>query len=410
MDQDFDKFVELAFSGDDVSQTGNQNFFDDDDVIDNTLEVNSPFDYDKIEKELLKKAKEIDEEEKNNNSNRKQEKEEQKNDDEDDDDNKNNDENEDEDDDEKIDKVEIDEDQSNLFFQYLTSENFIDLPKEFKSSGNLKQDLETLLDEKFNSLKEEAKNKFLEVLPEDYRLAAKFAIANPGKSLSDYADFYNANISATQGEFDLENISLEKEEDQIKLYETYLKLTTKYSPDKIKKQIKILSDNGELYAEAKDALTELITIEAQAKLDFEKAQEESIKDKEKQEKEFRNKLVDLLNKDEELGVERKKKIQALINNKITLENGVQTNGFWHTILKLSNNSQHLIQLADLLIDYSPEKGINIDRLIALGKKQQLVEVQKKIDNAAGASKKDSGSSRRPKTTQFDWEKWALGEL
>lgn len=408
MGLEFDDFVELGFSAADFEDVDPSELNDDDSTKKGLPADNVFFNFEEEEAKLLKIANELEEEEKKDKKSAKQSEDE--------------DEEEDDDDEEKAkDDVKaktavaldfsIESDKLSNLVDYLKTSNLIKLNDDFKveEDSTLEEFFENLMLANEENIIKEAKDSLFSSLPEDWKLAVKFGLTNKGASFNDFIDQYNETISATKGELDLAEIDLEEEEQQEILYKHYLKNTTKYSDDKIKKQIEFLKKNGELYGEAKEALTELVALEAQAKIDFDRYQEEVRTQTEAFEKQFRNSVTEAIKNSKEIEPERAKKIANFVNNKIKLESGVETNLLWKTVMEIGQKPEHLVQLADLVLDYDSKKGFNVERFIALGKTQKTKEVIKQIDDSS-KNKSPGGNPRQRSKAQFDWEKWALGEI
>jgi polyhydroxyalkanoate synthesis regulator phasin len=156
------------------------------------------------------------------------------------------------------------------------------------------------------------------------------------------------------------DLDIFNKDNQIKIVQEHLKHTTKFSDEKINKLIQNLVSAGELEEEAYDALeelkelketeerTRLLTIQEQQK----KAQDDV--------KEFRDKIINVVQNSDFITKERKGKLQAFLFNPIRKSDGDYTD-YRRNLANLQNNPEHLIQLADILFDYDQKKGINLER-------------------------------------------------
>jgi hypothetical protein len=286
--------------------------------------------------------------------------------------------------------------------KFLQSQKVLDLPEGFKPEHSLDSFVEAM-EYNLEQLQTKARDSFLSSLPEEVVSLVKFTIANKGATIDDYIEEYNNSIGNVAGGIDLTNADLEDEDQQRKIYKYYLKATTKYSDDKINKQIDLLEKNSELYFEAKEALTELITMEAEAKKQFDKQQTELMNDRLKKEKEERQNYINTIKSNENIPTERKQKVQNFIINKVTLSNGMQVNGLVKALNELGKNPEHVVQLADILLDYDPNKGLDLNRFVALGKSQKTKEIKKQLDDTT-RDRKIGGRRGSRATKGFDWEK------
>jgi hypothetical protein len=81
-------------------------------------------------------------------------------------------------------------------------------------------------------------------------------------------------LEVNYGSVDYETIDLSSEDNQKRVYTDYLKSTTKFSDEKIAKEVKKLADLDELEAEVEDAKKYLVEDVEKQKVAFEKHQEE----------------------------------------------------------------------------------------------------------------------------------------
>lgn len=413
-----DDFINLDFSGDRTPKgTGNQTdynssaLFDDDDF--EALEMrankakNDDIDDEDDDKEVDDSSKDT-EDETNQKSPKTSKKEEQKSDDKStqEDDDSNEDDEESEDDDYIV--PEGVEAEIPSLLKFLNSQKVLELPQDFKPEHSL-DSLVEVMEYNLEQLETKARDSFISSLPEEVVSLVKFTIANKGATIDDYIEEYNNSIGSLTGGIDLTQVNLEDEDDQKKIYKYYLKATTKYSDEKINKQIDLLDKSSELYFEAKEALGELISMEAEAKKEFDKQQTKLMNERLQKEKEERQQYINTIKSNENIPNERKQKIQNFIVNKVTMSNGMQVNGLVRALNELGKNPEHVVQLADLLLDYDPSKGIDLNRFVAMGKSQKTKEIKKQLDDTI-KDRKIGGRKGSRANRAFDWEKWAMGEI
>jgi hypothetical protein len=286
--------------------------------------------------------------------------------------------------------------------KFLSSEKVLELPKDFKPEHSL-DSLVEVMEYNMGKLQDKARESFISSLPEEVVSLVKYTLANKNASIDDYLEEFGDYTSVTNNTLDLTRVNIEDEDQQKAVYKYYLKATTKYSDEKINKQIDLLDKNAELYFEAKEALNELITMEAQARKEFDKKQDELMKDRLQREKDERQQYINTIKSNENIPNDRKQKLQNFIINKMTVGNGMQVNGLVKALNDLGKNPDHVVQLADLLLDYDPKKGINLDRFISMGKSQKTKEIKKQLDDTT-RDRKIGGRRGSRATKGFDWEK------
>ena len=147
-----------------------------------------------------------------------------------------------------------------------------------------------LVDDVFDSADKmiEVFGKKIEEEVEDYKNSLPDVVKNIINNYEDGVDLRKLiETKASQIEYaSIEDSALEEDEDLAKaLVKDYLSKTTRYSDEKIKKEIKRLEDLGELVDEAKAAKTELVGLEKEYEKrlvdENKKAQEQARKENEK---------------------------------------------------------------------------------------------------------------------------------
>ncbi len=149
---------------------------------------------------------------------------------------------------------------------------------------------------------------------------------------------------------------------------------------------------------------ELIALEEEAlqkREEILKEREIKIREAKLQERKEIESLVDKLS----LETERKSKLKGFINNEMNVRKGYPSlSHFLYTLRQIGQNKEHLVQLADILIDYTPEKGLSLDRIENKIKASTTSKLREKIDAIAVIPNSQDRKNKMPKETKFDWDK------
>lgn len=243
------------------------------------------------------------------------------------------------------------------------------------------------------SSKDKADNKAVEALlsrlPEDFKPLLEYGL-NGGASLQEYLQA-NAPI-------DYDKLDLDDENVQNSVMFNYYKQTSKYSDEKIEKLIARLKDADALKETAEETVAELKQIREEAKsklIDDQKKQhadylKEVAKETERFEKSF---------EEYKAPADRKEKIQKMFT--VGKDNKVPFNDTMNTI---RSNYDHLLQLSDLLLDYDPKKGFNMDRFIKKAQTEKVSNLRNILEERIQNSK-PGGEGRPTKENNFDFEKF-----
>jgi hypothetical protein len=182
----------------------------------------------------------------------------------------------------------------------------------------------------------------------------------------------------------------------------YYKSTSSYPDAKIKKFIDRLDENDELESEAHDALKELNELqEAQRQRLLQEDQARINEEKTRYEQQ-----VELINSNiEKYKAEdaRKNKIKSMFFNPIKGDDGNELTVFSHKINNIVKNPEHLVQLADLLLEYDSSKGFDFDRLQALHQTKKVKTLKELITEGEKTPKKASGTTLS--SSDKNWDKY-----
>lgn len=285
----------------------------------------------------------------------------------------------------------------NEFFTTLKDSNYLTVPDDFTFDGTT-DSLAKAIDLTYESFKKSAQESLLNSLDEDSRLALKFALTYKKPIYSFYEE--------TEVEpFDFSTIDLDELENQQEVVRTYLKKTTAFSDNKIENQIKSLSQSGEIVSEAKEYLGELIAFQEKERQELNsKIEQQRQKDRDDLLK-WKEDRVNIIKSYKDADDARKAKLKAFVVNEVyTDRSKAPVTELVQVLRMINNNPEHYVQLADVLMDYSPEKGIDYDRLTKRLNTKITSSLKDKLDDTAIVPK---GKQIRKKIEEeFNWDEWA----
>lgn len=285
----------------------------------------------------------------------------------------------------------------NEFFTTLKDSNYLTVPDDFTFDGTT-DSLAEAIDLTYESFKKSAQESLLNSLDEDSRLALKFALTYKKPIYSFYEE--------TEVEpFDFSTIDLDELENQQEVVRTYLKKTTAFSDNKIETQIKSLSQSGEIVSEAKEYLGELIAFQEKERQELNsKIEQQRQKDRDDLLK-WKEDRVNIIKSYKDADDARKAKLKAFVVNEVyTDRSKAPVTELVQVLRMINNNPEHYVQLADVLMDYSPEKGIDYDRLTKRLNTKITSSLKDKLDDTAIVPK---GKQIRKKIEEeFNWDEWA----
>jgi len=283
------------------------------------------------------------------------------------------------------------------FFTTLKDSNYLTVPDDFTFDGTT-DSLAEAIDLTYESFKKSAQESLLNSLDEDSRLALKFALTYKKPIYSFYEE--------TEVEpFDFSTIDLDELENQQEVVRTYLKKTTAFSDNKIENQIKSLSQSGEIVSEAKEYLGELIAFQEKERQELNsKIEQQRQKDRDDLLK-WKEDRVNIIKSYKDADDARKAKLKAFVVNEVyTDRSKAPVTELVQVLRMINNNPEHYVQLADVLMDYSPEKGIDYDRLTKRLNTKITSSLKDKLDDTAIVPK---GKQIRKKIEEeFNWDEWA----
>ena len=208
-------------------------------------------------------------------------------------------------------------------------------------------------------------------------------------------------LDAVQPKLELEKLDVTQAEDQKQILRQYYRKTTKYGEDRIEKLVDKAALTDSLYEDAAEAFEELEQItEAEVK---QLAIEEQRRKQEEQQKEekLRKVYAETIDKVEFIPKERKNKVKAYLFNVQVYDDQPDTQ-FNRTLKLISNNPEHLVQLADVLMSYDSKKGLTLDRIAKVESTKATKSLKDKLQAITQPTKKLlGGTPRKSSDEKFD---------
>lgn len=258
--------------------------------------------------------------------------------------------------------VEIDEDDRvTPTYEFLKESGFLDLPEDFEFDGT---------DEKFQEALELSKkvvyektaDAFFDALPEQFKPLLTYALRG-GDSVDEFVKLYSTQA--------FEHLDPNNADDQKAILFQHYKSTSNYDDAKIQRIIARLNED-DLPEAAQESYNELLELKAerQAQLIEEaaKAEEQRVE----QSKQKIEALTAAIESTPLIDPARKNKVKGFFHNRLNV-GGQETTEFNYTIQRIFENPEHLVQLADMLTDYDPKKGISTARLEKKGANKETTK-------------------------------------
>lgn len=233
-------------------------------------------------------------------------------------------------------------------------------------------------------------------LPEDFKPALEYALAGG----TDIQGFLQASAP-----MDVENVNLENVSEQRRVMQEFYTKTTQYSPERIQQMIERHDKAGTLQEDAETALEDLRGIREQEKqLMIQEAAQRKAQIEEQQ-RQFRRAMAQTIEKSDFIAKPRKNKVRNFLFNVLEREDGQDTD-FNRVLRTISQNPEHLAQLADVLYDYSPDEGLSLKRVEKSAEGKAAKSLKQRLDAALETKAKVTGrGSKVTKSDSFDWEEW-----
>lgn len=276
-------------------------------------------------------------------------------------------------------------------YDLLKSTGYLDVPEDFEFDGTPEKMEEAIQLSESNKYKKVA-NDLWNRLPDDFKPVLQYALAG-GSSVQEFLAAQN---------YDLDDSDISEPEVQKQVVEQYYKLISKQSDEKIKKQIRRLEDMGDLEEEAGEAIEYLKNFKQERQQQL-LLQAEAEAERRKEEAEAQLQAITKAIGGFEAEEERKNRIKSFFFGQVK-DQGRVTTQFDKVVTTLKNNPEHLVQLADILLEYDPSKGFNFERFTRKGKTQANKDFKQTLEEKITSKSKLGGGSsvNSPSDFDFDW--------
>ena len=200
-----------------------------------------------------------------------------------------------------------------------------------------------------------------------------------------------------------ENMDITDENDASKLYEEYLKETTKFKSSKINRLIDIAKEDDELVDLAAEAKEYFIEKNFQKIKQQVQEAEQMKKQQEQQAKQYWTGFNQTL---ESSNLNTSLKERVMDSFSLVENNGQKTLKYQDTFNRVSQNPQHFIDLLVFLNSYDPEQGFNFEREVKKVATKQANSFKERLEKAittktsAGKSTTKNKSKIVPKKSDY----------
>lgn len=161
---------------------------------------------------------------------------------------------------------------------------------------------------------------------------------------------------------------------------------------------------GTLAEDAEEAVSELKDIQAAQEAALIQQQETLREQQRQQAEETRRNISQIIDDYEAIQTNRKGKVKAFLFNTVTRD-GTPNTDFNRVLQQISSNQEHLVQLADLLLDYDPKKGLKLDRFVSASKSKAAQQLRDKLESLDDTKTKVSGKGSKVPKSSFNWEEF-----
>lgn len=258
-----------------------------------------------------------------------------------------------------------------------------------KEYGVVDEDV-TSLEEAKAKIHEQAVNSLVSKLPQEFLPILEFALSSPQADVKSFMELQRSSLS-------LDELDVNKVDHQKQIIKTFYKETTRHSDDKINRLIDAL-DEDSLKEEAVDALTSLKTFYAEEQEALAEEAKEAEQARKKEFETFQNKIKDSLSTIDE---KRAKLAYNFILSPIKADDRYTTR-LNYTLSSILKNPQHVVQLADLLLEYTPEKGITTTRIEQKVKSKATESLRTLVDKQLSSERAKSRKTATPPKQTFNW--------
>ena len=277
------------------------------------------------------------------------------------------------------------------YFNLLKSQGLLVLDDEYEFD-NTAEGLQKAFQDAQKNIYNDVYTSLRDSFPEDFLPILEY-VSKGGDNVKDVLALYSAQQDYT-------SLSIEDEANQVKLLKAYLKETSSFSDAKIDREIEKAKLGDFLLEEATEAQLELQKIYDEKKEVLANEKAKQLAAEQAKQDEMRQAMAEVIQESKAIVPQRKNKVKAFMFN-VSEINGHKDTGFNRTLQQVAATPEHLIQLADMLLDYDPKKGFNVDRLREKSKAAAIRTFKEQLDAVTGVKTKVSGKGSKRGRTNFN---------
>ena len=278
------------------------------------------------------------------------------------------------------------------YYELLQENGLVFTDEEFEFDGSAEA-LATAIEQTKKNLNSAVAAALYEKLPEEFKPVLTYAL-NGGQNINEF-------LSVVASASDIDTLDVNTPAGQKAILARYYAETTPFDEAKIQKLVQKSELAETLEDDAQEALETLQELKTKKANELIEQQEQAQVESERVAEEQRKQIQSLIDEAEFIKTNRKGKVKAFIFNALTNSQGQQDTQFRSTIAQIASNPEHLVQLADLLLDYDPKTGISLERFKSAAQSSATKSLKEKLEEAASAKSKVSGKGGRRKADDFD---------
>lgn len=274
-------------------------------------------------------------------------------------------------------------------FEFLKSIGYLKVDDEFEFDGSTDKFKEAVT-KSYEGMHKDMFDSIWNNLDEKDRNYFNYKLKGGNDSMSSYIE--------KTAPIDVANLDIDSVENQRQVVKMQLQLTTKMKEGSISRIIDNLEANDELATQAEESLEILNTYKTEI-------QDKRLSDLDQQKRNLYDMYSTSIKESEFIPEERKNKVVAFMNNEVTRRDGVKTD-FVRKLAQVSQSPEHLVQLADLLLDsYDPKVGFDFSRYSKQSSTKKIDSFQKNLDNIfkTTQSRLKSPAQSATQTKEVDWQ-------
>jgi hypothetical protein len=291
-------------------------------------------------------------------------------------------------------ELEFDENALTQQYEFLRQQQIL-LPNEDFEFDGTAESLEEAYAQTRQNVGKLAFQSLMERLPKDYQDALRY-LQGGNANLKDFARAYYSDI-------DYDKFDVSTDENQRAVLRDYYQKTTKFDDNRIERMITKLEDSGEMLLEAEDALQYM-------KANQEEERQQRIKMKEEEDRKMQEAMVErqrelatAIQESSSVSGRRKNSLKAFLMNPSEINGEVNTD-FNRKLGAITQNPEHFVQLADLLMDYDPKQGFNFSRYEKKGSSKATSKFQEELNKTLkGLPKGGKQKNKNPNDDKVSWE-------